>query len=245
VSARALLAQLRVELLLAARRGEALLVTMAVPPVLLVFFASLPLLPADDEAPVAFLLPGIIALAVIGNAMVALGIGTAYERHYGVLKRLGALPGSRLTLVLAKTLAVLLIEVVQIVVLVVVAVLLGWKPAGDPLAVALALVLGTAAFAGIGLLLAGTLRAEVTLALANGLFLAFLLLGGIVVPTTHLPGVLADIAPWLPAATLSEALRDGMSGQGGPDATSGALLPLAAWAAVALIAAAAAFRPEE
>ena len=115
---------------------------------------------------------------------VSLGIGTAYERHYGVLKRLGALPGSRLTLVVAKTLAVLVVEIVQVMVLVIVAVILGWKPAGDPLAVALALVLGTGVFAGIGLLLAGTLRAELTLALANGLFLAFLLLGGIVVPTT-------------------------------------------------------------
>jgi ABC-2 type transport system permease protein len=243
VSARALLAQLRVELLLAARRGEALLVTLAVPPVLLVFFASVALLPTGDEAPVTFLLPGMIALAVIGNAMVSLGIGTAYERHYGVLKRLGALPGSRLTLVVAKTLAVLVVEVVQVVVLVTVAVLLGWKPAGDPLAVALALILGTGVFAGIGLLLAGTLRAEVTLALANGLFLAFLLLGGIVVPTSQLPGVLAVIAPWLPAATLSETLRDGMNGQGG--IPSGALPTLAAWAAVALTGAALAFSPEE
>jgi ABC-2 type transport system permease protein len=243
VNATALVAQLRVELLLVARRGEALLVTMAVPPVLLVFLASVPLLPTGDEAPIAFLLPGMIALAVIANAMVALGIGTAYERHYGVLKRLGALPGSRLTLVAAKTLAVLVVEVVQVIVLVVVAAVLGWKPAGDPLAVALALVLGTGAFAGIGLLLAGTLRAEVTLALANGLFLAFLLLGGIVVPTTHLPGALADLARWLPAGALSEALRDGMGGHGG--ISSGALLPLAVWAAVALAAAAVAFRPEE
>jgi ABC-2 type transport system permease protein len=243
VKARALFAQLRVELLLGARRGEALLVTMAVPPVLLVFFASVPLLPTGNEAPVAFLLPGMIALAVIGNAMVALGIGTAYERHYGVLKRLGALPGSRLTLVVAKTLAVLVVEVIQVIVLVIVAVLLGWKPSRDPLAVVLALILGTGAFAGIGLLLAGTLRAELTLALANALFLAFLLLGGIVVPTTQLPGLLADIAPLLPAALLSDALRHGMAGQGG--GPSGSLLSLGVWAAVALAAAGVAFRPEE
>jgi ABC-2 type transport system permease protein len=243
VSAQALLAQLRVELLLAARRGEALLVTMAVPPVLLIFFASLALLPTEGEAPVVFLLPGMIALAVIANAMVALGIGTAYERHYGVLKRLGALPRSRPTLVVAKTLAVLVVELVQLVVLVVVAVLLGWKPAGDPVAVGTALILGTGAFAGIGLLLAGTLRAEVTLALANALFLAFLLLGGIVVSTTNLPGLVADIAPWLPAATLTQALRDGISGQGGIPADT--LVPLGVWSLVALTAAGVAFRPEE
>jgi len=223
------------------RRGEALLVTLAVPPVLLVFFASVRLLPSGDEAPISFLLPGMVALAVIAAAMVSLGIGTAYERHYGVLKRLGALPGSRITLVVAKTLAVLVVEAIQVAVLVVVAMGLGWTPTGDPIAVVVALVLGTAAFAGIGLWMAGTLRAELTLALANGLFLAFLLLGGIVVPTSHLPGVLADIAPWLPAAALSDALRDGLGTRGLH--FSSALL--AGWAVLALLGAGLTFRVEE
>ena len=224
------------------RRGEALLVTLAVPPVLLVFFASVRLLPSGDEAPISFLLPGMVALAVIAAAMVSLGIGTAYERHYGVLKRLGALPGSRITLVVAKTLAVLVAEAVQVAVLVAVAMALGWAPRGDPIAVVVALVLGTAAFAGIGLWMAGTLRAELTLALANGLFLAFLLLGGIVVPTSHLPGVLASIAPWLPAAALSDALRAGLAGSGfalDPQAL------LAGWPVVALVGAGVTFRVEE
>ncbi len=241
MSARALLAQLRVELVLASRRGEALLVTIAVPPVLLVFFASVPLLPSGDEAPVSFLLPGMIALAVMAAAMVSLGIGTAYERHYGVLKRLGALPGSRVTLVVAKTLAVLVVEVIQVAVLLIAAVALGWTPTGDPLATGVAVVLGTGAFAGIGLWMAGALRAELTLALANGLFLAFLLLGGIVVPTSHLPGVLADVAPWLPAAALTEALRDGLAGRG-PLFSSA---PLAGWAVLALLGAGLTFRVEE
>ena len=224
------------------RRGEALLVTLAVPPVLLVFFASVPLLPSGDEAPISFLLPGMIALAVIAAAMVSLGIGTAYERHYGVLKRLGALPGSRITLVVAKTLAVLVVEAIQVVLLVAVAMGLGWAPTGNPIAVVVALVLGTAAFAGIGLWMAGTFRAELTLALANGLFLAFLLLGGIVVPTSHLPGVLADLAPWLPAAALSDVLREALAGRGfalGPQAL------LAGWAVVALVGAGLTFRVEE
>lgn len=239
---RALVAQLRVELVLMSRRGESLLVTLAVPPVLLVFFASVRLLPSGDEAPLSFLLPGMIALAVIAAAMVSLGIGTAYERHYGVLKRLGALPGSRITLVVAKALAVLVVEAVQVAVLLAVALALGWAPTGDPIAVAVALVLGTAAFAGIGLWMAGTLRAELTLALANGLFLAFLLLGGIVVPTSHLPGALADIAPWLPAAALSDALREALAGRGlavGPQTL------LAGWAVLGFLAAGLTFRVEE
>jgi ABC-2 type transport system permease protein len=242
MSLRALVAQLRVELVLMSRRGEALLVTLAVPPVLLVFFASVRLLPSGDEAPLSFLLPGMIALAVIAAAMVSLGIGTAYERHYGVLKRLGALPGSRITLVVAKALAVLVVEAVQVAVLLAVALALGWAPTGDPIAVAVALVLGTAAFAGIGLWMAGTLRAELTLALANGLFLAFLLLGGIVVPTSHLPGALADVAPWLPAAALSEAVREALAGGG---FALGPMALLAGWAALGLIGAGLTFRVEE
>ena len=75
---------------------------------------------------------------------------------------------------------------------------------------AVALIMGTLTFAGLGLLLAGTLRAEATLALANGLFLAALLLGGIVVPVADLPGPLAGVAGILPVAALSEALRVGL-----------------------------------
>ena len=114
MSSRALLAQLRAELVLASRRGEALLVTFLVPPMLLAFFASVPLIPTGGESRIAVLLPGMAALAIVAAAMVALGIGTAYERHYGVLKRLGALPGAVSTVILAKALAVLVIEVAHV-----------------------------------------------------------------------------------------------------------------------------------
>ena len=241
MSLRALRAQVRAELILASRRGEALLVTLAVPTALLVFFTAVPLAPTSGEATVAFLLPGMVALAVIATAMVSLGIGTAYERHYGVLKRLGALPGVPETVVAAKALAVLVIEAIQLVVLVGVAFALGWQPAGDPVTVIVAIALGTSAFAGIGLLLAGTLRAELTLALDNALFLAFLLVGGVVVGADRLPGPLGDLAPWLPAGALSSALRDAFAGRGLH--FSAALL--AAWGVISLVAAARTFRVEE
>ena len=237
----ALAAQLRAELILATRRGEALLITFLVPVALLVFLAAVPLVPTGSEAAVAFLLPGMVGLAIIATAMVSLGIGTAYERHYGVLKRLGALPGVPLTVVVAKALAVVVIEAIQVAVLVAVAAALGWKPSGDPVTVAVVMVLGTLAFAGIGLLMAGALRAEVTLALANALFLAFLLLGGVVVPTDRLPGPIAGLVPWLPAAALTDALRDAFAGRG-LHVTS---VVLAVWGVAALIAAALTFRVEE
>jgi ABC-2 type transport system permease protein len=217
------------ELRLALRRGETLVATAVLPIVVLVFFASVGILPVAAGRPVDFLLPGSIAFAIIATSLVSLGITTAYDRNYGVLKRLGGSPLSRAELIAAKMLAVLVVEIVQIGLLVGAAtMLLGWTaPAGASVGMAIAaLLLGTLAFAGLGLLLAGTLRAETMLAVANGLFVASLLLGGIILPINHLPGPLAVFAGALPAAALSEAFRVAL-GTGG-DAT-GSLILLAGW----------------
>src|SRR5215471_10274794 len=156
---RPLAAQLQVELMLTLRRGESLLITAVVPVVLLIFFGSIVSTPPD------FLVPGLLALAVMSTSMVSLGIATAYERYYGALKRLLGSPLPRTSLIAAKTLSVLLIEVVQVLMLVAIArVMFGWSPTGSPVAAVIALVLGSAAFAGLGLLMAGSLRAEATLA---------------------------------------------------------------------------------
>ena len=236
--------QLAMDLRLTLRRGENLLVTAVVPAGVLLFFASVPVHAFDGAGgPVDFLLPGTIALAVIATGLVSLGITTAYERHYGVLKRLGGSPLGRGHLVVARLGAVLLVEIAQVALLVAIAVgPLGWSPppGGSPVLVIVALGLGTAAFAGIGLLLAGTLRAEATLALANGLFLGSLLLGGILLPTERLPGPLAAIAGVLPPAPLADVLRVGF-GTATADAT-GQLAILGAWAAGSLVATARTFR---
>jgi len=240
----ATLAQTRMELRLTARRGENVLVTLVIPVVVLLFFASVSVLPTGDGAPVDFLLPGALALAVIAASLVNLGIATAYERNYGVLKRLGGSPLTRARLLAAKMNAVLVVEIVGVVLLVTIAwSVLGWRPgpSASPAIVVIALLLGTLTFAGLGLLLAGALRAEATLALANGLFIAFLLLGGIVLPVSHLPGPLATVATILPAAALADAFRVGL-GSGG-DAL-GPLLVLAAWGIAAVVLAARTFRWE-
>src|SRR2546430_8061464 len=173
-----IIAQSRIELLLTLRRGESVLITLVVPVMLLIFFASLNIVPAVKGSAVNFLLPGILALAVMAAGMVNLGIATAYERYYGVLKRLGSSPLPRSGLIIAKIISILLLEIVQVVLLVGVAILLyGWQPAGSPPLALLAMALGTGTFAAIGLAMAGALRAELTLAGANALFLLFILLG--------------------------------------------------------------------
>jgi ABC-2 type transport system permease protein len=242
---RATLAQAAMELRLTSRRGENLLVTLVIPVVMLAFFASVPVLSVGTDRPVDFLLPGVLALAVISTSLVNLGIATAYERSYGVLKRLGGSPLPRAGLIAAKMLAVLVVETLQVTLLVAIAVLgFGWTPGpGANLALALAaILLGTLAFAGIGLAMAGALRAEATLAGANALFLALLLLGGIILPLDHLPAALEALARILPASALSDTLRIGLGSQ--PGDAGGTLALLAAWGLGASAIAARTFRWE-
>ena len=226
------------------RRGEALLITYVIPlGVLLVFSAFGPIAATATTRPVDQLLPGAISLAVIAAAFVALAISTGFERQYGVIKRLGGSPAGSSVVVAAKTASVVLVELVQLVLLVGVAAgVLGWSagPTASAAIVLAALVLGTIAFAGLGLLLAGTLRAEATLALANLLFLVFLVLGGIVVPLERLPEALARIAAALPPAALTQALAIGLGHAAGDAGPSLALL--AGWAAVLALLAAWRFR---
>jgi len=234
---RGLLAQLRIELILSLRRGESLLITIVVPVVLLVFFGAVATTPPD------FLVPGLLALAVMSTSMVSLGIATAYERYYGALKRLLGSPLPRTSLIAAKTLSVLVIELVQVVLLIGIARLMfDWSPGGSLIPALLALILGTAAFAGLGLLMAGTLRAEATLAVANGLYLVFLLLGGFILPLDRLPGPIDLVAHALPAAALTDATRSALSAS--DQAAPGPLALLAVWALVTMGAAAFTFRPE-
>src|SRR5712672_1660465 len=158
-------AQTQVELLKTLRRGESVLITLIVPVILLIFFTSLNIVPATNGKAVNFLLPGMLALAVMAAGMVSLGIATAYERYYGVLKRLGSSPLPRSGLIIAKVISILLLELLQVIMLVGVAIVLyGWRPAGSPLLALLTIALGTVTFAALGLAMAGALRAEITLA---------------------------------------------------------------------------------
>lgn len=237
----AVLAQTRVELALTLRRGESVLLSLGIPVLLLAFFSTVDVLPTGTDHPVDFLAPGVLALAVMSTAMVGLGIATGFERQYGVLKRLGSTPLGRPALLMAKTAAIVCVEVVQVAVLVAVALVLGWRPSASIGAVGAAMLLATVAFSGIGLLMAGRLRGEAVLAAANGLYLVLLLLGGMVIPLAKLPGALRSVSRLLPAAALSDVLHAAFSAAPVPGR---AWVVLVAWAVAAPAAAAAWFRWE-
>jgi ABC-2 type transport system permease protein len=219
---------------------------LGIPVVFLLFFSAVHVLPTGTDHPVDFLVPGILALAIMSTAMTALGIGTGFERGYGVLKRLGSTPLGRPRLLTAKIIAVIAVELLQAVVLVAVGYALGWNPggAGGALVAAavLAMVLGTVAFGGIGLALAGTLKPLVNLAVVNALFVILLLLGGMLIPLGKLPGWLEGIAKVLPASALADALH-GALGNGTPVSTRDWIV-LVVWAVAMPVLAGLTFRWE-
>jgi ABC-2 type transport system permease protein len=241
--ARQIATQTQFELLLTLRRGENVLVTLIVPVLLLIFFTSLNIVPAVNGSAINFLLPGILALAIMAAGMVNLGIATAYERYYGVLKRLGSSPLPRSGLIIAKVISILILEVIQVLLLVGIAIALyGWHPVGSPLLALLSIALGTITFAGLGLAMAGALRAELTLAGANALFLIFVLIGGGILPLDHLPAPLAAFAQILPAAALTQALQATMSSSS--TFPTWPLIVLVVWAVLILLIAIRTFKWE-
>jgi len=203
-------AQAGLELRTLLRNGEQLLLTLIIPVLLLVVFSSESLISVGRGSRIGFIAPGIVALAVMSTSFTSLAIGTAFERRYGVLKRLGATPLSRGGLIGAKAVTVLTVQAGQVALIVIVSALLGWRPVVTAVSVLSALLLiaaGSAAFSGLAMLMAGTLRAEATLAAANLVYLLLLGVGGVVFPLTKFPPAARPVLRLLPSGALSDGLR--------------------------------------
>jgi ABC-2 type transport system permease protein len=210
--ARQVAAQARMEARLMLRNGEQLLLAVVIPVLVLIGGVTagehLSLKLQTDRPLVDIFTPGVIALAVMSTSFTSLAIATGFERRYGVIKRLGSSPLPRSGLLAGKVGALLMVQLVQVVVIGGVGQLLGWTPEPGVLGVALAILLGTAAFAALGLFVAGVLRAEATLAAANLIYLLLMTGGGVVLPLTAY-GSFGDVVRWLPSGALGEAMRAG------------------------------------
>ncbi|MFY9928046.1 MAG: ABC transporter permease [Streptosporangiaceae bacterium] len=228
------------------RNGEQLLLTLVIPLLLLAAFSLEPLINfSAGMSRIDFLTPGIIALAVMSTAFTSQAIATGFERRYGVLKRLGATPLSRAGLIAAKTTTVIGVELLQSVLILLVALAIGWRPDASPAAIVVVpvlILLGTAAFSGLALLMAGTLRAEATLAGANLVYIVLLGVGGVVFPLTRFPAGARPVLELLPTGALSSGLREVLA-QGGAFPV-GHAVTLAVWAVTAITLAARTFRWE-
>lgn len=230
---RLVLAHAGMETRLLVRNGEQLLLALVIPLLILVAGTEAKEVLELSGRRIDVLTPGVLALAVMSSSFTSLAIATGFERRYQVLKRLGATPLSRTGLLLGKVLALLTVEAGQILAICIVALLLGWQPHGgvlSGLSALLLVVLGTAAFAGLGLLMAGTLRAEATLAAANLVYVVLLVAGAVVVPASEYPHGMAEAVALLPSGALAEGLRQTLSG-GSPGLVH--LAVLLAWAVAA------------
>ena len=229
---RMLLTQARTEFVLTLRNGEQVLLTLLIPLGMLVGLTMLNVVPVPSPR-VNNITPRILALAVMSTAFTGQAIALGFDRRYGVLKRLAATALPRWSLVVGRMLAVLGVVLVQLVVLGAVALLLGWHPEPAGVAPAALLILaGTAAFGALGVLLGGTLRAEVVLAVANTVWLVLVVAGGIVLSVHALPGPFAAIVTALPSGALAEGLNTTLVTSVTPWDTLGVLLAWAAGAAV-------------
>ncbi len=238
-------AQAGLELRTLARNGEQVLLIGIIPVLLLVVLSSETLINIGRGSRIGFVAPGILALAVLSTSFTSLAIGTAFERRYGVLKRIGATPLARSGLVAAKAASVLIVQAGQVVLIVIVSLLLGWHPVLTPVSVLsslLVLVIGSAAFSGLAMLMAGTLRAEATLAAANLAYLILLGIGGVFFPLSKFPAAARPVLVLLPSGALSDGLRGALRYGAGLPLRD--LAVLAAWAIVAIALAVRTFRWE-
>lgn len=234
------LAQARFEAGNLLRNGEQLLVSIILPAMVLIALhvTSSPSLGVGRRIDLAT--PGVFALCIISASFTGQAISTAFERRYAVLRYLGTTPLGRGGLLAAKAVATLAVEILQILVLGGLAVALGWRPQLGGLAYAAVFVLlGTWAFVSLALLIGGTLRAEGVLAVANLLWVLFLVAGGVIIPRAQLGGVWDAVLGWLPSAGLADGLRAAL--HEGTFAT-GAAGVLLVWGVVCSVIAARTFR---
>jgi ABC-2 type transport system permease protein len=241
---RMIAAQARLEMRTLLRNGEQLLLTLVIPMLLLAAFGLEPLVNfGAGMSRIDFLTPGIIALAVMSTAFTSQAIATGFERRYGVLKRLGATPLSRTGLISAKTATVIAVELLQGALIVLLALAIGWRPNASAAAIVVApllILLGTAAFSGLGLLMAGTLRAEATLAAANLIYIVLLGVGGVIFPLARFPAGARPALELLPTGALSTGLRSVL--QQGTVFPAGNVATLVVWAVAAIALAARFFK---
>lgn len=230
-------AQFRLELKLLLRNGEQLLLTMFIPVTLLVGLSILPL-GSFGENRVAVFVPAIMALAVISTAFTGQAIAVAFDRRYGALKRLGATALPVWGIIAGKASAVVTVVFLQAILLGGIGLALGWRPsAAGLLAGGVIIALGTAAFVAMGLLLGGTLRAEIVLAAANLLWFVFAGFGALTLESDTIPSGVAQLARITPSGALTEALSRAVGDPGAVSLDWFGIVALAVWGAVCALAA--------
>lgn len=223
------------ELRLLLRNGEQLLLVFIIPIALLVGLNALRATWLGPITPV----PTVLAVAILATAFTSLAIGTGFERRSGALEFLGTTPLTRVDLLVGKLGATVCLTAVSMASIVGVGLMLGWQPSGEWAAAVLVALLGVVAAGSWAIAMAGALRAEAVLALANGIFVLLVMFGGVIIPASAMPAAFSAIVPYLPSGALADGLRSGLAEQAWPWL---ALAVLCAWSLAGILLARRTFR---
>ena len=223
------------------RNGEQLLLTFVIPVgLLLVLTMTTVFSPSAGADKIPTALATVLAVSVLSAAFTSLAIATGFERRSGALRFLGTTPLTRTELLIGKGSATAVVTAASAVVVCIVAIAVGWRPTISALWILPVLLLGTASCAAWGMALAGLLRAEAVLAVANGIFLVLLMFGGVVIPAASLPAPLSTLAPLLPSGALVDAFTAPLVDGSAPPLS--AALVLVAWLTVGTVVSGRTFR---
>ncbi|AKU18942.1 ABC transporter [Luteipulveratus mongoliensis] len=195
--------------------GEQLLVSVLLPALALIGLSATDVPDLGAGRRIDLAVPGVLALAVVSTAFTGQAIATGFDRRYGLLRLLGVTPLGPKGLLAGKAIAVLSVIAVQVVLLGALGLILGWHPHWGGVLLALVVIaLAAWAFVALALLLAGALRSEGVLALANLIWVLLLVGGGLIVPTGELPASVGGVVRLLPSGALGDGLRAALAGSG-------------------------------
>jgi ABC-2 type transport system permease protein len=180
------------------RNGEQILLAFIIPIMLLIALQWW----RPEDAPLAV----VLTASLLATAFTSLAIGLGFERRSGSLRYLATTPLTTADILIGKVLSQGGLALASAAGVLIVGVVLGM--AVSPVAALVLLPLAAVTFACWAFWLAGTLRAEAVLAVANATFLVLVVFGGVVVPAAELPAVAAPIVRWLPSALLADGLRE-------------------------------------
>ena len=237
--------ELRTEQLLFWRNREAAIFTFLLPIVFYLMFGAIYGTDTIDGVKgAAYLEAGMIGYGVAATAFAGLAITLVIRRESGVLKRIRSTPlppGTYVAAVLTSTLIVFAIQAALIVVLG--RVLYGVAFPARAFSLVLALLLGAAAFAALGLAITAAVRsAEGSSAVINIVYLPMAIISGTFFSPQHYPGFLKAIADLLPLTYFTKLTRDVMVLHHHVWSEGAHIWPVLLWGAIGLAAALKAFR---
>ena len=156
-----------------------------------------------------YVAPGFIGMGVMMSGLTAVGAALAREREMGTLDGMLMAPISRVSIILGKTVAQTIRNLLQGGLIIGLAILIfGVHVRGSPVLIALILILGTLSFLGLGIVATSIAKNQESAQFILG-FLQFpmMFLSGVLFPVEQMPVPLQYVSKVLPLTYATDALR--------------------------------------